>query len=1463
MKKENIRNIIDCFKKERISSYLILLIVIPCFLFIFGLTGCSKVEVNPNAATGTGTGTGTVTSLPPSTISLTVQDPNFPNLNKGTACTLTAEALDSNGEPVAAGFQIDFSIFPNSVGMFLIPNSSSSVSVSTDSLGVATTLFLPMEVTSTPATITAQYAGSVSDYVQVSIFGDPNIVVDPNQYTGGGTIPTGEVEKITLSTGASEIVADGSTYVAITAEVTDTAGEPMPSGTTIVTFFTTAGDIDPYLVPTPGIQNRVDVTITNSNGIAKARLTSSTKTGEAIIYVMCGGVIADTMVRFIPGAPAKIEIEAFPDSLAPDETSSISATVFDDCNNPVNNIDLTFIANYGILPDHYSRTDADGVTKVAYTAPSLVVGTDTVTVFTPNLITDSTSITLSGASGDPNVVIVFRDPNIIILSAKPVQIEADGQSQSAISALVLDSDLYPVEDGTPVLFSIISGSGMIYPLAYTEGGFASTTLTSSITPTPIVTIRATSGIAPNAVSQTVNLTYTSGPPANIALVASTNSLQVGDASTATISATVQSSVGAPISGTIVEFSSDLGGISPIDTTDPNGGAEATFTAGTTAGIATITAKAGSISAYIVITINPGSASNIIMDPDLTTNPDPSQIYIKGTNKNQTSTFTFIVRDKNGNNVADGQIIKFVLLNNGLGGGETLKPGAGIDPNIADWAQTIGGKVGTTLESGYKAGTVKVIAFIDDNNNGAPEETEVQSVAIGIAINGGLPDGENFSVHPEVLNIAGLVTINLEDNMIAMLADRYHNNVPPGTAVYFTSDYASVTGQGIVPDQPGSSETSAILTSMKPLPSDGFVMISASTDTGNWGRVLCLAKHPTNPDIMYAGTDGGGIFKTTDAQSATIHWTWVGRSENGLTNGIVRDIRIDESQPSIIYAATDQGVFRSTGSGATWQNMSIFKEIRGESLGILNKADGDSDGLSDATYILDYACNQNRTKTKVYLNGVETRYYIFEGSQTIAFIIQNTGLSNGAAITIDYQTGNMLPTDNPVYALAIDSVTPEPDKNSIIYAALYGAGVYRSSDAGYSWDFRSSGVSNTNILSLAIDPVTTTTLYAGTWGGGIFRTLNSGDTWSSLNTGLTHTVVNTILVDPTAPTRIYAGTMLGGVFWYDNSGLGTWVQATTNVNATDVNNTYVKDIGIDTADGTLYAATYTDGNAPVGGVFRSADNGVTWGRVTSLENNGVFCLEVDGAAGDDTIYAGSYKRLASRTTNSGTTWSVVNSSSPDNLYHIFDTTQVLFSGHTRVTITPIYGGCQDYGTFYSIYNTETQTFVYTVSDENGNPLTAGSSITANITAGLLAGDISETIPDTQYGYTEYYLSWSNNLTSAPNIVATLTVSVSSANNGNGSASVTRVLIKPLVIDPDSAELLAGGGSVSFTAEGGSDDPANYSWSTTAGVIADLGSVATLTTTAAQDGSQIKVIVFDSACYQRASASVSQALDPNAP
>src|SRR5512139_2580659 len=82
-------------------------------------------------------------------------------------------------------------------------------------------------------------------------------------------------------------------------------------------------------------------------------------------------------------------------------------------------------------------------------------------------------------------------------------------------------------------------------------------------------------------------------------------------------------------------------------------------------------------------------------------------------------------------------------------------------------------------------------------------------------------------------------------------------------------------------------------------------------------VLALAIDPFTPSILYAGTDGSGLFKSTDGGE-----TW-NAANSGLLDADLRftALAIDPDTPATLYAGSyGGGTFKSTDRGESWNSV---------------------------------------------------------------------------------------------------------------------------------------------------------------------------------------------------------------------------------------------------------------------------------------------------------------------------------------------------------------------------------------------------------------------------------------------------------------------------------------------------------------------------------------------------------------
>ncbi len=153
-----------------------------------------------------------------------------------------------------------------------------------------------------------------------------------------------------------------------------------------------------------------------------------------------------------------------------------------------------------------------------------------------------------------------------------------------------------------------------------------------------------------------------------------------------------------------------------------------------------------------------------------------------------------------------------------------------------------------------------------------------------------------------------------------------------------------------------------------------------------GRVNVVAVSPANNNIMYVGTAGGGVWKTTNGGSS-----WTPMSDNLATLGVA-DIIINPSNANIIYIATGDpdgfqypsiGVFKSTDAGATWNPTGLtFSLSNGEFIRDLAFAPGNPSKIFALTnYRIKYSTNSGASWSNATVsdapNGARYQSIIFD------------------------------------------------------------------------------------------------------------------------------------------------------------------------------------------------------------------------------------------------------------------------------------------------------------------------------------------------------------------------------------------------------------------------------------------------------------------------------------------------------
>lgn len=209
--------------------------------------------------------------------------------------------------------------------------------------------------------------------------------------------------------------------------------------------------------------------------------------------------------------------------------------------------------------------------------------------------------------------------------------------------------------------------------------------------------------------------------------------------------------------------------SPVRTV--SGVATTTFKALTFTGTDTITATISGSSVTNTVTVTPLSAGSITY-----VSATPTNLALKGTGgigKSEVSTVVFKVLDSSGA-VRPNTTVDFAL--NTTVGGITL--------SSASASSGSDGTVSTQVLSGIIATPVRVTATV--------RGTTISTQSEQLVISTGLPSQDGFSISianlsPESWNVDGVTTA-----VTARLSDHFHNPVPDGTTVYFTTSGGSIT-----------------------------------------------------------------------------------------------------------------------------------------------------------------------------------------------------------------------------------------------------------------------------------------------------------------------------------------------------------------------------------------------------------------------------------------------------------------------------------------------------------------------------------------------------------------------------------------------------------------------------------------------------------------------------------------------
>lgn len=292
------------------------------------------------------------------------------------------------------------------------------------------------------------------------------------------------------------------------------------------------------------------------------------------------------------------------------------------------------------------------------------------------------------------------------------------------------------------------------------------------------------------------------------------------------------------------------------------------------------------------------------------------------------------------------------------------------------------------------------------------------------------------------------------------------------------------------------------------------------------RINTVVVDPTNPSIIYVGTNGGGVFRSTNGGQS---WAAV---NNGLGNLFVNDLMLDPRDRSVILAGTGRGaavgeasagVYRSTNRGDTWtRQVSAFVDALAVDPAnpatmfaagapvVLKSTNG---GIAWAPSFPAGSAIANIDGTGVAVNTADPAVVVAVGNTE-----GGTGQifrSTDAGATWSLVLGGLPPLFDVTFA------PPGPAGAPAFVAA--DTGVFRSTDGGVSFSRVSEELGDTTVFKMLVNPLSAATVLGATLGQGVIRSTDAGANWAVLDGTLGNRNVRGLGTDLSSPQTLYAGT----------------------------------------------------------------------------------------------------------------------------------------------------------------------------------------------------------------------------------------------------------------------------------------------------------------------------------------------------
>ncbi|MTI39454.1 WD40/YVTN/BNR-like repeat-containing protein [Fulvivirga lutimaris] len=353
-----------------------------------------------------------------------------------------------------------------------------------------------------------------------------------------------------------------------------------------------------------------------------------------------------------------------------------------------------------------------------------------------------------------------------------------------------------------------------------------------------------------------------------------------------------------------------------------------------------------------------------------------------------------------------------------------------------------------------------------------------------------------------------------------------------------------------------------------------------------GRITDLEAHPTNNRIIYAGTAGGGVWKSNDG-GATFNPIF---DEHAQSIGVVT---VDPNEPDkVIWVGTGEtwtrnstsvgdGLYKSVDGGTNWKKIAFSNSERISSIEI----------------------NPNNSN-EIYV-GVLGQLYS-DSEERGVYKTTDGGTTWNKILYSDAKTG-------------CSDLIMDPNDPNVLYAAMWefrrtgwsfssggnNSALYKSTDAGKTWNKIHNGLPKGQLgrFAIALAPSNSNILYSVVESEknedkGLYRSDDAGKSWTYLNGDFGLVVrpfyFSRIVVDPRDPDVVVKAGLFGSLSRDGGKTFKSLGQMHSDIH----------DILFDIKDSDrMYSATD-------GGVYRSWNGGTTFEIVSNIPVSQFYHISID-------------------------------------------------------------------------------------------------------------------------------------------------------------------------------------------------------------------------------------------------------------